>query len=508
MRNKENKKEKVWIVVGLILAITVPFISAFLYCLRDGKSLLDVYIPLGGWSDEITYFRQIGGIVKYGFLRGYSGFNQSSASGGFGAWGPFPLYPYAVYGRIFGWGYLSPIFANITFVSIGFTSVFLISKPKKNSFIAFLLTYSFMPVVLRHIISGAAEGSYFMLMMPIAACGCYLFDAEESEKNKKKIRAAYIACLVLTFYLTLERGYYAVLFLIPFWNMIKKKNVKRAIITFVAGLVSIVLFAVVRMFFCAQYYGGVFGTDIKSGILGFFGKVVNIMKLIWYGIRYYGGTVNWSYIIWTLSLAAVFALFLIKLIKYKEIEEMSAILLITQIIVFSSFMVLYGNQGGRHLLGFALMNMVVLAIRADWKYFVIIFVFGLLSYKLMCNTGGEAIPYKNVEYAEWFDGIKEDFSEAIEITDGLSMRNMVAMPTYDYRNDGSGEVVCTHYGLMFALPEAMGMSLDEGVIYDDENNIKAGYILVHPEGMIKIKLEEYGYKKVLENDTFVLFKTF
>lgn len=504
----EKKNSKVWIAVGIALAAAIPFISAVLYCLRDGKSLLDVYIPLGGWSDEITYFRQIGGIVKYGLLRGYSGYNQSSAPGGFGAWGPFPLYPYAVFGKIFGWGYLSPIFANITFAAIGFVSFFIISKPKKSSFAALLVTYSFMPVLLRHIVSGAAEGSYFMMLMPIAALGCFLFDEKKDTEKKKKVMAAFISVLVLVSYLTIERGYYAVLFLIPFWNMIRNKDLKKVIATFATGFVSIALFAVVRMFLCADYYGGVFGFGEDAGIGFFFFRAVEIMKLMWYGIRYNGGTVNWSFIIWALTVAMLLILLLVKLIKDKKLEEMCAIMLIDEAIVFAAFLFLYGNESGRHLLGFAVMNMIVLCVRADWQYFVAIFIFGLLSYKLMCNTGGEAIPYKNDEYAAWFDGVKEDFAEAIEVTDGLSMRNMVAMPTYDYKNDGSGDVVCTHYGLMFALPEAMGMSLDEGSIYDDKSNIKAGYILVHPEGTIRIKLEEYGYTNVLENDTFVLYKTF
>lgn len=508
MKNIEKRKNRIWLIVGIILGITVPFVAAVLYCLRDGQSLLNVYIPLGGWSDEITYFRQIGGLVKYGFLRGYSGYNQSHAIGGFGAWGPLPLIPYAVFGRVFGWNYLSPIFANISFMSIGFTSVFLISKPKKTSFCAFLITYSFMPVILRHVISGVAEGAYFMFLLPIAACGCFLFDENGDNENKKKEFAVYISCLLLTSYLTVARGYYAVLYLIPLWKTLKIKDIKKALTTVIVCSISLISFLIIRTYFCAQYYDGVIGKDIKFGLIHFFPKCLDTLKLMWYGIRYQGGTVQWSYLIWGISYASIFMFFLITLISKKKCEEMSAIMLITQVVALSAFFILYGQQSGRHLLGFAILNMTVLLIRADWKYFIILFVFGILSYKLMCNTGGEAIPYKDEEYAEWFDGIKEDFYEVLEITDELSMKNMVAMPTYDYRNNGSEETVCTYYGLLFALPEAMGMSLDEGIIYDDVNNIKAGYILVHPDGMIKIKLEEYGFTNVLENDTFVLFKTF
>ena len=93
------EKRKVISLIGIILFIMTPLLSAVLFCLKDGKMIWDVYLPLGGWSDEITYYKQIEGILAYGMPRGYFGYNQSSALyGTLGVWGLLPLLPYCLWG--------------------------------------------------------------------------------------------------------------------------------------------------------------------------------------------------------------------------------------------------------------------------------------------------------------------------------------------------------------------------------------------------------------------------
>ena len=118
-------KKKMIRTVFVIVFCMVPLLSAILFCLKDGRWIGDVYIPLGGWSDEITYYKQIEGILSYGMPRGFFGYNQSRALyGSLGVWGMIPLIPYVVWGGIFGWNYSSPIFANIFFCMIAFVVLF------------------------------------------------------------------------------------------------------------------------------------------------------------------------------------------------------------------------------------------------------------------------------------------------------------------------------------------------------------------------------------------------
>ena len=97
--------KKVWKILIIIIFVLTPLISAVLFCLKDGRRIDEVYIPLGGWSDEITYYKQIEGILSHGMPRGYFGYNQSKALyGTLGVWGLVPLIPYVIWG-----GYLDGI---------------------------------------------------------------------------------------------------------------------------------------------------------------------------------------------------------------------------------------------------------------------------------------------------------------------------------------------------------------------------------------------------------------
>ena len=112
----------------------VPLLSAILFCFRDGKLISDIYIPLGGWSDEITYYKQIEGILAYGMPRGYFGYNQSRALyGSLGVWGLLPLIPYVIFGFFFGWNYCSPIYANILFSMLAFLVIYIFLRPDKKN---------------------------------------------------------------------------------------------------------------------------------------------------------------------------------------------------------------------------------------------------------------------------------------------------------------------------------------------------------------------------------------
>lgn len=93
MIQKKNGRQAVSILF-FILLVSTPLVSALLFCMKDGKTISDIYIPLGGWSDEITYYKQIEGILSHGMPRGYFGYNQSSALyGTLGVWGVVPLIP-------------------------------------------------------------------------------------------------------------------------------------------------------------------------------------------------------------------------------------------------------------------------------------------------------------------------------------------------------------------------------------------------------------------------------
>lgn len=99
MLDRFHNKNRYLNSIFILVFIMTPLLSAALFCLKDGRMIWDIYIPLGGWSDEITYYKQIEGILSYGLPRGYFGYNQSRALyGSLAVWGLIPLIPYVVWG--------------------------------------------------------------------------------------------------------------------------------------------------------------------------------------------------------------------------------------------------------------------------------------------------------------------------------------------------------------------------------------------------------------------------
>lgn len=175
MKNHKISEKQYADRLFLIFFLLTPLIAAALFCLRDGKTILDLYLPLGGWSDEITYYKQIEGILSHGMPKGYFGYNQSRAMiGPLGVWGIVPLIPYVIWGFFFGWNYLSPIYANLFWCTLSLLCVCLILRPRKRWMAMLSLFWIANPFLNRYIVSGVVEASVTAQLLIVTACGIRL----------------------------------------------------------------------------------------------------------------------------------------------------------------------------------------------------------------------------------------------------------------------------------------------------------------------------------------------
>lgn len=490
MNTRVIKKETIVYILLLLIVVLTPLLSGTLFCSKDGKTLKDIYIPLGGWSDEITYYKQVEAVLECGFPKGYFGYNQSQAKiGGFSTWGPLPIVPYVIWGLLFGWNYLSPIYANIFFVSLGFAILLFVLKPKRVNLLMFLLAFLVSPMLVRHMLSAVVEPMYYLLLIVSLAASLKYYKSEEQKT------ASYVTALVTISLLTIMRGYFAVLFLIPFWKNIKEK--KWIYWPIISAISSSLLFLVTRFFFCASYYGGGIGSDLFDKIKGFFSNTLQFLRLIWYSVRYKDAIVPWSYTYWALTMLCIVVALILSKAKEKKFNELYIITLIMNLCVYVAVLILYSlSSGGRHLLIFALMNTIILMSEADFKFLIPIVGCGIAALFLMNNI--EGIPYADKEYVFWMNELTEEFNECIKLTDDLSMENVITMPTSD--DNGA-----TYYGYLFAAPAGMGVSIDERSLYDDPSKITAGYVIVNPSGSARFSLEKAGYKNIFENDKIILY---
>ena len=146
-----QKKENKIICLQAVVAMMLPFLSCFVYCLLQGKSIGQVYLPCSEWNDELFYFKQVEGMVKYGFPQGYFGFNESHAIKlSFAAWSPVLVFPWVIWGKLFGWTLLSPVICNLVLMAAAMgIFVFLTRIDWKREIVLSLLFFLFTPFV-RH----------------------------------------------------------------------------------------------------------------------------------------------------------------------------------------------------------------------------------------------------------------------------------------------------------------------------------------------------------------------
>lgn len=517
MTPKKFSTQRLIQIISFLLFILTPLISAILFCLKDGKSINDIYIPLGGWSDEITYYKQIEGILSHGMPHGYFGYNQSRALyGPLAVWGLPPLIPYIIWGGFFGWNYCSPIYANIFFGTLALTGVYFILRPQKRTMGIISLFWLCNQFLNRYVCSGVIEISVMMHLMLVMSLGEYLLsDQIRTQTNRSftpaKDRIAMIFCTVLISFMTLGRPYFAVLYLIPLWKALRERQKKWMILLPFVALGTLALFFLNNHYFCSTYFSNVLSLEgiIEGGISSFLLQIINslidIIKVIWYAIRYPGSGIGWYYLQLGLELLVMLCTCIICKIKKHKMPPLYISTLIGNCLILLSIIILYDlGVGARHFLALIVVNAVLLLFEGHWCWDVALAAICLFS---IYRTGGaDALPYQNDAYVAYMNELETDFANVIQVTDVLSYDNVVAMPTADHVASNPDMSVCTYYGIMFALPSGMGISLDFEDFYENPENLKAGYFLVHPDGQIRQTLEKMGMKCIYEREELMLYQ--
>ena len=141
-----------------VLMALLPLLCCLVRTAAEGRSIGQVYLPSSEWNDELFYFKQVEGIVNYGFPRGYFGFNESHALRlSFAAWSPVLVFPWILWGLLFGWNLLSPVICNIVLLTITmFVFVWLV-KPTWKQLGILTVLFSLYSLFVRYMLSGMPE---------------------------------------------------------------------------------------------------------------------------------------------------------------------------------------------------------------------------------------------------------------------------------------------------------------------------------------------------------------
>ena len=266
-----------------VLMALLPLLCCLVRTAAEGRSIGQVYLPSSEWNDELFYFKQVEGIVNYGFPRGYFGFNESHALQlSFAAWSPVLVFPWILWGLLFGWNLLSPVICNIVLLTIAmFVFVWLV-KPTWKQLGILTVLFSLYSLFVRYMLSGMPEVICFSLLI--------LFYGLAMSYLKKESCGKLTAMFVISVLLTLMRPYMLLFLALAcyFWICRNKKAGWIGSILIVAA--TGITYALIKHYLGAEYFTPLFYTDwittfftdeIGAGFRNLFGT------LYWKGLEFY-----------------------------------------------------------------------------------------------------------------------------------------------------------------------------------------------------------------------------
>ena len=230
-----------------VLMALLPVVCCLITCVSQGKSIGDVYLPMSEWNDELFYFKQVEGIVNYGYPQGYFGFNESHALKlSFAAWSPALVFPWIIWGLIFGWNLMSPIICNIVLLTLSMILFVVLVRPTWKQLGILTLLFCLYTPFVRYMLSGMPEIICFSMLIVFYSLA---INYTEREKNYKLVILFLMAGL-----LTLMRPYMLLFLLLPAFFWIRKKRWWGALGSALVFGVVLGCYGLIKHYLGAEYF--------------------------------------------------------------------------------------------------------------------------------------------------------------------------------------------------------------------------------------------------------------
>ncbi|MCM1057560.1 MAG: hypothetical protein NC517_08135 [Firmicutes bacterium] len=487
-----------------------PLVCAVLYCLKDGHTINDIYLPVSYWNDELIYYKQVEAVVNCGLPQGWFGFQEAHANVyPFAAWSPTILIPWVVWGKLFGWNLLSPVYANIVYsmASMGLFAV-LVKPSVKQSVFLLGLTAAFMPYT-RYLLCGMPESLFLAAGIVFAA----LTVSYIREERRWKL----VLLFLLSVLVTIARPYLGLLFLIPVWFAVRKSRWKGLLFSCVIIAGTAGAYVLVTRLCCAPYLESI----VKASWLGIFftdGPVA--------GIRYVFDTLLDRFTALYrdhLKPAVKFGLFsgslygvvgltaLILLIRFlwawrkgkdKDMRILALFqFLMTAGMVLAVFLFYKMGEGSKHLMLFILMSLVWIAL-TDEKYclmkgaaaflclyFFVIKAFIPYDWQAAYDAVGMREEARLLE-AQLDANMERSAPEGFSEPEEYRYANTVIWLASDIIE---GESIPATWGLLYMIPEGYGINFCTQVYaLEHFDELRSGYIAVLPGGQVEERILQAG----------------
>ena len=226
----------------------LAFLFIFLPVVMYGMITLIYYIqtgvasPMPQWNDEAAYYALVKTWLSTGMPYGYWGFEGGHAIVGTGsAWSPAILFPYALFGMMFGWNYSSVAIANVVFLCIVNALVLLLLKPEKKELLYLYLIEFLSGHIWLYMNTIMSEVLRYGLAMLLAAMLYKLLFDDMGKVMKYIIIPIYLLAVI--------QVYIFFAFAVPIYVFALMKNSKKK--WYIKLIVAFLVMAVVAFF---SYY--------------------------------------------------------------------------------------------------------------------------------------------------------------------------------------------------------------------------------------------------------------
>lgn len=482
-----------------------PFVCAWCYCLLQGHTFSDIFLPASYWNDELMYFKQVEAVVTHGLPEGWFGFNEAHGSVfPFAAWNPVILIPWIIWGKLFGWNLLSPIYANLVVSIVSMVLFALLVKPsvKQSAFLLGLLGV-FVPYT-RYILSGMPESLFMAMGIIFAALTISELKAEKCQKR----------CLlfVLAVYFTLSRPYLGLFFLIPFWFEIRRYRFKGAIISGIIAAATAGGYAIISELCSSPYiiplietqWLEIFQTDgVFAGLSYIFHRFLdNFLYLFQYFLKNalkYGLLSGALYAMSGIIALLLLLRFIWSWKQKKEQEKGTRICWIFQFLatagmILALFFFYPMSDGAKHLMIFIIVGLIWIAM-AEERFFILKIFTGLLCcYFFIIKAIAPydwQVAYKNEEIVSETNELSVQLEEKMKLSDTKQRYdNTVIWLASDIID---GESVAASWGLLYMIPKGYGINFCmQTYVMENIENLQSKYIALLPEGEVETKIKEKG----------------
>lgn len=527
-------------MIKAVLLGALPVLCCLVYCAMQGKDIGQVYLPESEWNDELFYYKQVEGIVRFGYPQGYFGFNESHALKlSFAAWSPVLVFPWILWGLLFGWNLMSPVICNILLMTLCcFLFVWLAKPSWKQLGVLGLLFCLYTPFV-RYMLSTMPEVICFSMLILFYGLALNYLEKERVWK---------LALLfVLAGVMTLMRPYLALFLLLPAFFWVRRSGWKGALGSGAVLAAVLGVYACIKHYLGAEYFAPLFFTDWVEAFFeqGFFGGArYTLSKLYYMGKDFLNHTVQGFRT--GLASGAFFAGYLVMLCvllwqsvsdwrkwRRENRRETERILAVEAHLAFSFVAMLFAlllmyklTEGSKHLLTFLAAGIFVVSMMETrfFKKAALLGVTFAYFYSFMAVDAYDyQAPFVREERQEQIEAWRGIFAEHISLDseDTPNFDNVVIWVFSDVAGqeaqagtdgqDASGTPLTqnTAWQVLYALPEGCGISccMRDYVIANLES-LESRYLLTVSGGEIDALCAQAGYEELGRDEEVVLYQRY